>query len=127
MRSQTNNPLPHCGSHDLSENLWSLDAGEVDAIECNQCFSGAPVEAWERRPDPWQSSRHGGGWPRTGETYLICINGIAQKETWIFDRDDSDFGGGDYFWYREDCDDCPLFDSENDLWMPIPPVVEVKP
>ena len=40
---------PFCGSHDLSEGLWSLDDGEVDSIECNQCYAGAPKEVWNAR------------------------------------------------------------------------------
>ena len=39
-------PCPFCGSTDLTKNLWSLDDGEVDAIECNQCCAGAPAESW---------------------------------------------------------------------------------
>jgi hypothetical protein len=42
-------PCPLCGSTKLSENLWSLDDGEVDAVECGDCFAGAPVTAWQNR------------------------------------------------------------------------------
>ena len=42
-------PCPFCGATDLSENLWSLNGGEVDAIECNGCQAGAPAHSWLRR------------------------------------------------------------------------------
>lgn len=42
---------PFCGCRELSENTWHLDdaedpLSEVDALECNSCKAGAPVEAW---------------------------------------------------------------------------------
>ena len=40
---------PFCGSTDLSKSIWSLNGGEVDAVECNQCYAGAPAEAWIKR------------------------------------------------------------------------------
>jgi len=42
-------PCPFCGSTDLSKNLWSLNGGEVDAVECNGCYAGAPKESWIKR------------------------------------------------------------------------------
>jgi len=42
-------PCPHCGSTDLVPNKWSLDSGEVDAIECGDCDSGATLEVWNQR------------------------------------------------------------------------------
>jgi len=42
-------PCPFCGSTDLSKNFWSLNGGEVDAVECNDCCAGAPAESWVKR------------------------------------------------------------------------------
>jgi len=42
-------PCPLCKSTDLSKNLWALNGGEVDAVECNRCFAGAPAESWVKR------------------------------------------------------------------------------
>ena len=42
-------PCPFCGATDLSKNHWSLNGGEVDAVECNRCCAGAPAEAWLER------------------------------------------------------------------------------
>ncbi len=42
-------PCPFCGSTYLIKGLWSLGGGEVDAVECNSCFAGAPVDAWIKR------------------------------------------------------------------------------
>lgn len=42
-------PCPLCNSTNLSANLWCLDDGEVDAVECNDCYAGAPVTAWQKR------------------------------------------------------------------------------
>lgn len=48
-------PCPHCGSSNLATSLWCLDEGEVDAIECSDCFAGAPLTVWDMRGDkPWQ-------------------------------------------------------------------------
>ena len=40
---------PLCKSHNLIKNLWSLNDGEVDAVECNDCHAGAPAESWVKR------------------------------------------------------------------------------
>lgn len=42
-------PCPHCGSTDLSSGFWSLDDEEVDAVECNNCYAGAPERVWNQR------------------------------------------------------------------------------
>ena len=46
-------PCPFCGSLELSTNLWSLEDGEVDAIECDICYAGAPVKSWIDRAVKW--------------------------------------------------------------------------
>ena len=40
---------PFCGSNNLTINLWSMDDGEIDAAECNDCCAGAPLSAWNMR------------------------------------------------------------------------------
>ena len=50
MTNKTIKPCPLCASTDISKNKWSLEQGEVDAYECNNCYCGAPVQAWNERP-----------------------------------------------------------------------------
>ena len=52
MSKTDNKPCPFCGSTSLSTNLWSLDGGEVDAIECLQCYAGAPLSTWNAARKP---------------------------------------------------------------------------
>ena len=42
-------PCPHCGFNDLVMNQWSTDDGEIDAVECRNCESAAPLEVWNKR------------------------------------------------------------------------------
>ena len=42
-------PCPLCKSTGYSTNMWSVDDGEVNAIECNDCLCGAPLESWQNR------------------------------------------------------------------------------
>ena len=44
-------PCPFCGSTDLTSNLWALEESEVGAIECNNCYAGAPFTTWNTRAD----------------------------------------------------------------------------
>lgn len=44
-------PCPCCKGSNLTPNLWSLDTGEIDAIECDDCLCGAPLTAWQNRND----------------------------------------------------------------------------
>mgnify|MGYP006273694767 CR=1 FL=1 len=66
--NQTFCPCPFCGGTELDINQWSLDEGEVDAVECRQCYAGAPVAAWQRRPDPW---RYAPDLPGIGQRVLL--------------------------------------------------------
>ena len=55
MSEETNEtlpPCPFCGCSELTKNLWSMNGGEADAVECNKCFAGAPLIAWKKRPTP---------------------------------------------------------------------------
>ena len=45
-------PCPICHSTNLSDSTWSLDHGEVDAVECNECYCGAPLTSWQIRASP---------------------------------------------------------------------------
>ena len=42
-------PCPLCHSTNLVDSSWYLEDGEVDAVECNDCYAGAPVTAWQDR------------------------------------------------------------------------------
>jgi hypothetical protein len=61
-----------------------------------------------------------GGMPNLGVKVIIYSNGAVQEETYTLDQGDSDFGGGEYFWSREDLDECPAVDFEKDAWMYLP-------
>ena len=52
-------PCPHCGSADLSSSFWSLDDEEVDAVECNNCYAGAPERAWNQRMSEGEENENG--------------------------------------------------------------------
>lgn len=55
MTERTNLPCPFCGATNLLDGSWYLDDdGEHEALECADCFAGAPVKSWNRRPDPWR-------------------------------------------------------------------------
>ncbi|MDH5394516.1 MAG: hypothetical protein OEY11_15130 [Gammaproteobacteria bacterium] len=41
-------PCRYCHSTDLSDNTWNIHDKEVDAIECNQCYAGAPKTTWNK-------------------------------------------------------------------------------
>ena len=50
--SEHNYTCPFCGSYHLREVGWQLPdenglPEEVDALECQQCYAGAPLSAWE--------------------------------------------------------------------------------
>jgi hypothetical protein len=42
-------PCPFCGGNELSPGYWSLDDEEVDSIECDNCYAGAPKRVWNQR------------------------------------------------------------------------------
>jgi hypothetical protein len=43
-------PCPFCGSTRLQPAEWCVgDCEMVEAIECADCYAGAPVAAWQRR------------------------------------------------------------------------------
>jgi hypothetical protein len=44
---------PFCGGRVLHRELWHLEVGAVEAVECADCGGSAPVEAWSTRASPW--------------------------------------------------------------------------
>lgn len=48
MNIRKNFVCPFCGGKHFSENTWSLESGEVDALECNSCYAGAPLSSWNK-------------------------------------------------------------------------------
>lgn len=42
-------PCPFCGSKTLTKALWYINDEEAKAIECGDCYAGAPVDTWNRR------------------------------------------------------------------------------
>lgn len=57
---------PFCQSNDLMACTWQLDEGETKALECANCYAGAPLSAWQKLnghtpkpaayPDPTQGA-----------------------------------------------------------------------
>ena len=65
-------PCPFCGSTDLTSNTWSMDEGEKPAIECNNCYAGAPTDVWDRRELPPEGAEfqfEGKTWTVTDHSY----------------------------------------------------------
>lgn len=58
-------------------------------------------------------------WPVIGRHYVVSFNGTVQHETYEFDQGDDGMGGGEYFWNREDLDECPAFNPEADRWIEV--------
>jgi len=67
---------PFCNSTDLVTGSWYLDDGEVDALECSECFAGAPVATWGRLASPWRS-----GEPPIGQRVLLTYRQADGRES----------------------------------------------
>ncbi|MEW8048916.1 MAG: DUF551 domain-containing protein [Candidatus Thiodiazotropha sp.] len=60
------------------------------------------------------------GLPAIGETVILFANGVVQKETFEFDAaDTSDYAPAEYFWRRDDLDECPGV-QPGQKWIPLP-------
>ena len=94
---------------------------DVSAIENLIELHVVPALSAPRVPEGWRTAREGKDWPRIGEKYLIRIGPdlVMQHEVFEFDQGDDGNGGGEFFWGRDDIDECPAFDSENDEWLPL--------
>ena len=58
--------------------------------------------------------------PAIGQRVVLFSNGVVQEEIYTFDsRNTSDYTPLEYFWGREDLENCPLINN-NDCWMPLP-------
>lgn len=58
--------------------------------------------------------------PAIGQTVILFANGVVQKETYVFDAADvSDYSPLQYFWSRDDLEECPLVES-GQFWMLLP-------
>lgn len=42
---------PFCDGVEFDDNLWCMDEGEIDALECRDCLAGAPKHVWEAYAD----------------------------------------------------------------------------
>lgn len=60
----------------------------------------------------------GDNFPRIGEKVILKLRGVVQHETYELDQGDDGLGGGEYFWTRDDIDQCPAF-SDQDEWIPL--------
>lgn len=59
-----------------------------------------------------------GHYPALGEKVILRLNNVVQHEIYTFDQGDNDFGLGEYFWSRDDIDECPAM-NEGDAWRPL--------
>lgn len=105
---------------------WSAPPAGFSVYRCPNCAASMQIATPQPAPTAAQDvaglfSTNGNenNWPRIGETYLVRLNGVLQKETFEFDQSDDGIGGGEYFWSRPDCDECPTFDPERDEWLAI--------
>ena len=105
---------------------WYLDAVRVMVLRAKNALAAyrnggdKHTMGMVGRPPAFRSSKNGHDWPTLGEKYIVRLNGVLQEDIYAFDQgDDGAYGMGEYFWYRDDLDECPLFDSENDEWLPL--------
>ena len=95
----------------------------ITADDIDEAIDWAIAELEKRQavPDGWRTAKDGKDWPKIGDKYLIRIgpDSTLQNEVYEFDMTDCDSGAVDYYWCRDDLDECPPFDSENDSWFPL--------
>lgn len=102
---------------EVQDGKWRCECGK----EINEAQSA------KAQVPEFLSSKDGDYWPRVGEKYLICINDCLQEDVYTFDQGDDGMGGGEYFWSREDLDECPPFNTETDKWFPISAMITASP
>lgn len=42
-------PCPFCGSTKLTVGWWCVEDDDVESIECDDCYGGAPFASWQNR------------------------------------------------------------------------------
>ena len=138
----------NCGCADLWELTIERDGDDISSdheayedsasLYCGNCStlhnlkdsakkvtfgSGAtsPVPAQQPAAEsPWQFiTNENWNIPKFGQRVILFSNGVIQEESYTLDQGDSDFGGGGYFWNRDDLDECPEVKA-GDAWMPWP-------
>lgn len=57
--------------------------------------------------------------PKIGQKVILFSNGVVQDEMFELEWDDCNVGG-DYYWFRDDLDECPITNFKSDMWMPLP-------
>lgn len=72
-------PCPFCGGHLLDTNMWTLEDEEVDAVECKNCYAGAPLATWNGMMlyNPWTDYEDFE--PDDGQR-VLCYTLISQKQ-----------------------------------------------
>lgn len=55
--------------------------------------------------------------PELGQKVIIYSAGVIQEETYELDQAVDGFRVGEYFWNRDDLDECPPVDFEDDQWI----------
>lgn len=58
--------------------------------------------------------------PAIGQRVILFSNGVVQNEIFTFDAaDTSDYSPPEYFWSRDDLDECPSIEN-GQKWIPLP-------
>jgi len=100
---------------DLADRVYSVctkKSKQVDELEKEIKKLKELVE------NPWVSVED--KCPAIGQKVILYSNGVVQEEIYIFDSGDtSDYAPQEYFWGRDDIEDCPLV-KNSDCWMPLP-------
>lgn len=87
----------------------------------------APTERDNMRNKPSASVGGCGAWvdvrdelPAIGQRVILFSNGVVQNEIFTLDAGDvSDYSPPEYFWSRDELEDCPLVE-DGQKWMPLP-------
>lgn len=87
-------------------------AGEIAELKQRLAEAESKIPQWIPMSD---------GRPMFGKKLLIKIKGYIQHEIFEIDQEEDEVnGGGKYFWYRDDLDECPAVNWEYDEWMYLP-------
>ena len=56
--------------------------------------------------------------PAIGQKVILFAKGVVQEEIYMLDMDGDDYSD-EYFWSRDELEECPLVKS-GQMWMPLP-------
>jgi hypothetical protein len=64
--------------------------------------------------------------PKVGRKYIVKFGEHWQQDTYTFDCGDTS-NGVEYFWGRDDCDECPLFFPDTQQWISLDYIAAANP